>query len=379
MQLYRPVPTSSAQVPSPKPSAPRPPNATLIPSVHLPSQLFQLLQILSNTVHGHQLPNRPVPIRPQMAHPPFPASVSLYDSDIPLSFRRFTSPVAQNPNPPVPSSILSTSPKPPKTTTTPPGGSPTKVSATLLMVAPQSPRPITSRHGSNVANIGPFPPVPWSSHGALGRLSAKLSPIRPTFMRPNEQDVDPLTSHSPQARNPGFQFIAPNALPPKPRLESGRFATQNRGPYYNAAFGPRVLAKTLALTEPWERAEVCRGIERVLATSNDRMRHVERYVRRCKDLAFDVIELSTGSCRCQLRTGLNLYNAYSGQYCGFRKCRDVQCGWADRRRKTLLDEGAEIFMIRSEGITENYIQNHGVDVNLFIDHSPAVQLACLGA
>ncbi|KAF8487990.1 hypothetical protein JB92DRAFT_2758016, partial [Gautieria morchelliformis] len=35
-------------------------------------------------------------------------------------------------------------------------------------------------------------------------------------------------------------------------------------------------------------------IERVLTTSNDRMRDVERYVRRCKHLGFDVIELSIG-------------------------------------------------------------------------------------
>jgi phosphosulfolactate synthase (CoM biosynthesis protein A) len=30
-------------------------------------------------------------------------------------------------------------------------------------------------------------------------------------------------------------------------------------------------------------------------------------------------------------------------------------------------------------VFEWYIQNHGVDVNLFIDHSQAVQLACLRA
>ncbi|KAF8520529.1 hypothetical protein JB92DRAFT_1900036 [Gautieria morchelliformis] len=85
---------------------------------------------------------RPVPIRPQMAHPPFPASVSHFGlaSPLPLqAFRKHRRPKATIQ--PLPSPIPSTSPKPLKTTTTPPGGSLTKPSATLLM-APKSPSPI---------------------------------------------------------------------------------------------------------------------------------------------------------------------------------------------------------------------------------------------
>ncbi|KAF8514600.1 hypothetical protein JB92DRAFT_3115501 [Gautieria morchelliformis] len=107
---------------------------------------------------------------------------------------------------------------------------------------PQSPRPNILRHGSNVSSVGPLPPVLWSSHGALGRLIRR--PL--DFTQPTAQK----SPNIPPTILAGFRFIASNALPPKPRLESGRFATQNRGPYYNAAFGPRVLANTLAPTEP---------------------------------------------------------------------------------------------------------------------------------
>jgi phosphosulfolactate synthase (CoM biosynthesis protein A) len=86
--------------------------------------------------------------------------------------------------------------------------------------------------------------------------------------------------------------------------------------------------------------------------------------------------------------------------------------WAIAQAKRLLEAGAEIIMIESEGITENvdpwrtdvpakfideigpeklmfeaadpdvfawYIKNYGADVNLFVDHSQIVQLECLRA
>jgi phosphosulfolactate synthase (CoM biosynthesis protein A) len=200
----------------------------------------------------------------------------------------------------------------------------------------------------------------------------------------------------------GFGFIASNPLPPKPRLESGRCVTEIRGPYYNAAFGPRVLADTLALTEPWvdglkfagggfsimpsaavqDMVDVAHKhgvyvstggfIERVLATSNDRMRDVERYVRRCKDLGFDVIELSTGFLslpvedwaelvQCVQRLGIKAKPELGIQWGagGDASIGDLEsAGTSDvdaliDAAKTLLDAGAEMLMIESEGITEN--------------------------
>jgi len=85
-------------------------------------------------------------------------------------------------------------------------------------------------------------------------------------------------------------------------------------------------------------------------------------------------------------------------------------GWAIDQMKRLLEAGAEMIMVESEGITENvktwrsdvaarfvteigldrlmfeaadpevfswYIKNYGPAVNLFVDHSQIVQLECL--
>src|SRR5215469_16336385 len=84
--------------------------------------------------------------------------------------------------------------------------------------------------------------------------------------------------------------------------------------------------------------------------------------------------------------------------------------WAIHQMKRLLDAGAELIMVESEGITESvtswrsdvaakfataiglehlmfeaadpevfawYIKNYGPEVNLFVDHSQIVQLECL--
>src|SRR5207249_1897026 len=84
--------------------------------------------------------------------------------------------------------------------------------------------------------------------------------------------------------------------------------------------------------------------------------------------------------------------------------------WAIQQATRLLDAGADMIMVESEGITENvkswrsdvvakfaravgierlmfeaadpevftwYIKNYGPDVNLFVDHSQIVQLECL--
>jgi phosphosulfolactate synthase (CoM biosynthesis protein A) len=185
-------------------------------------------------------------------------------------------------------------------------------------------------------------------------------------------------------------------------------------------------------------------IERVLATSNNRERDVEKYVRRCKDLGFDTIELSTGflsmpvddwAALMQLvqRLGLKAKPELGIQWGagGDARVADLEsAGTSDvggliDAGKRLIDAGVEMLMIESEGITENvkswrtgtlpeqagvdlchnvsfgptdvlssiirelpltklmfeaadpkvfewYIQNHGVDVNLFVDHTHAV-------
>ena len=116
-------------------------------------------------------------------------------------------------------SIPSTSPKPPKTLTPPPNGS-IKPSATppngrankstQNVSAIESPagRPQRSRRGSNVSSLGPLPAVPWSSNGALGRLSAKLfADSPPKFTRAaNEQDVDYIPPPPDSRRTSAFDI-----------------------------------------------------------------------------------------------------------------------------------------------------------------------------
>lgn len=259
----------------------------------------------------------------------------------------------------------------------------------------------------------------------------------------------------------GFSFIASNPLPPKPRVQVGRGVTEIRGPYYNAAFGPTVLQDTLALAGDWVDGLKFSGgaftlmpeksvramidvahkhgvyvstggfVEHVLATSNDRVRDVQRYVKRCKDLGFDVVELSTGflsmpitdwaemvqdvqqlGVKAKPELGIQWGAGGDASVADLESAGTSDVGGLVANAKVLLDAGAEILMIESEGITENvrswrtdvistiirelpatkvmfeaadpkvfewYIQNYGTDVNLFVDHSQAVQLACLRA
>lgn len=200
----------------------------------------------------------------------------------------------------------------------------------------------------------------------------------------------------------GYSFIASNPLPPKPRLEAGRCVTEIRGPYYNAAFGPAVLEDTLKISSAWvdglkfaggaftlmpakvvkEMTDIAHKhdvyvstggfVERILATSNDRSRDVQRYVRQCRELGFDVIELSTGFLslpvmdwaelvQCVQKEGLKAKPELGIQWGagGDASIEDLQeAGTSDvgaliDTASVLLDAGAEMLMIESEGITEN--------------------------
>jgi phosphosulfolactate synthase (CoM biosynthesis protein A) len=169
-------------------------------------------------------------------------------------------------------------------------------------------------------------------------------------------------------------------------------------------------------------------IERVLAREPEQ---VERYIRECRELGFDILEISSGFItiptddwlrlieRVQ-RAGLKAKPEVGIQFgaggasaaadLAAEGLRDV--GWAIRQARRFLDAGAYLIMIESEGITENvttwrtdaaaafidalglekvmfeaadpdvfawYIKNYGPDVNLFVDHSQIVQLETLRA
>jgi len=156
---------------------------------------------------------------------------------------------------------------------------------------------------------------------------------------------------------------------------------------------------------------------------------VTRYIQECKNLGFDIIEVSSGFITIPTDDWLRLVEKV--QKAGLKPKPEVgiQFGaggataaaeleaegtrdpeWAISQAKRFLDAGAYMIMIESEGITENvkvwrtdvpakivdrlglgkvmfeaadpevfawYIKNYGPEVNLFVDHSQIVQIECL--
>jgi phosphosulfolactate synthase (CoM biosynthesis protein A) len=251
-----------------------------------------------------------------------------------------------------------------------------------------------------------------------------------------------------------FPFLRVNERGGKPRK---RGLTEIRGPYYSV-MGRRYLEDLFetmgayvdslkfaggSFTLMPEEAvrdiiELCHKhdvlistggfIERVLAQGGDAVR---QYVAECKEIGFDIIEISAGFVSIPTNDWLRLIELVRKSGLKAKPEVGIQFGaggataaaelkaegtrdptWAVAQAKRFLDAGAEIIMIESEGITENvdpwrtdvparlidqlgleklmfeaadpdvfawYIKNYGVDVNLFVDHSQIVQLECLRA
>jgi phosphosulfolactate synthase (CoM biosynthesis protein A) len=167
-------------------------------------------------------------------------------------------------------------------------------------------------------------------------------------------------------------------------------------------------------------------IEYVLAQGPEA---VARYIDECKDLGFDIIEISGGFVTLPADDWLRLVEkvrqaglkakpevgiqfgaggATRTEHLQAEGTRDPE--WAIALARRMLDAGASLIMIESEGITENmgqwrtdvparlidrlglenvmfeaadpevftwYVQNYGPEINLFVDHSQIVQLECL--
>ncbi|EOO01221.1 putative sulfonate biosynthesis enzyme protein [Phaeoacremonium minimum UCRPA7] len=248
----------------------------------------------------------------------------------------------------------------------------------------------------------------------------------------------------------GFGFIRHNARPPKPR-QTG--VTEIRGPYYSA-MGKRYLKDVLEtmgyhvdglkfaggsfslfpedkLRELLDLAHEHGGgwIEHVL-TQSDAHSAVDRYLKRCKSLGFDVMEISTGFLSIPPDDWMRLIDkVHSAGLVAkpeigiqFGAGGDTEAGALESLgssdpskvvnlgKRFINDAGVERIMIESEGITENvknwrtdviqgilrelpadrvmfeaaetkvfnwYIREFGADVNLFVDHSQIVQVSCL--
>ncbi|ABG05480.1 phosphosulfolactate synthase [Rubrobacter xylanophilus DSM 9941] len=249
-----------------------------------------------------------------------------------------------------------------------------------------------------------------------------------------------------------FGFLRMNEREGKPR---SRGVTEIRGPYYSA-MGKRHLADVFetmgeyvdsvkfaggaftlmpeeALREIIDLAHehdvmVSTGgfMETVLTQGPEA---VDRYIRTCKDVGFDIIEISGGFItiptddwlrlveRVQ-RAGLKAKPEVGIQFGagGTTAAEELETegtrdpGWMISQARRFIEAGAYMVMIESEGITESvrewrtdvpaevinalglekvmfeaaepevfewYVKNYGPEVNLFVDHSQIVQLECL--
>lgn len=156
---------------------------------------------------------------------------------------------------------------------------------------------------------------------------------------------------------------------------------------------------------------------------------VDYYIGECKELGFDIIEVSTGFITIPTDDWLRLVERVQKTGLKAKPEVGIQFGaggtsaaetleaegiidpeWAIQQARRFIDAGAYMIMIESEGITESvnqwrtdipakivnqlglekvmfeaadpavfawYVKNYGPEVNLFVDHSQIVQLECL--
>jgi len=260
--------------------------------------------------------------------------------------------------------------------------------------------------------------------------------------------LDPVQNGNQRA----FSFLRMNSRPGKPRRTG---MTEIRGPYYTP-MGHRYLEDILETMGVYvdslkfaggsfslmprsavkEITDTCHRHD-VLVSTGGFLEYVlgqgagavDCYIRECKDLGFDIIEISCGFITIPMDDWLRLvekvknaglkpkpevgiqFGAGGATAAGELEAEGTRDpGWAIHQMKSLLDAGADKIMVESEGITENvrswrsdvaakfvtaiglehlmfeaadpevfawYIKNYGPAVNLFVDHSQIVQLECL--
>jgi phosphosulfolactate synthase (CoM biosynthesis protein A) len=249
-----------------------------------------------------------------------------------------------------------------------------------------------------------------------------------------------------------FSFIRMNERQSKPR---SRGVTEIRGPYYTV-MGKRYLedvletmgeyvdilkfaAGSFSLMKRDVLKEIIDTAHRynVLVSTGGWMEYVltqgpgavDKYIKECKDVGFDIIEVSSGFITMPIEDLVQVVEqvkkaglkpkpevgiqfgsggATSVEELAAEGTRDP--AWAISQAKRFLEAGAYMIMIESEGITENvktwrtdvppkiidalgldkvmfeaadpeafgwYVKNYGPEVNLFVDHSQIVHLETL--
>ncbi len=261
-----------------------------------------------------------------------------------------------------------------------------------------------------------------------------------------------MDKHEVEAEERAFSFLRINERQDKPRH---RGVTEIRGPYYTP-MGKRYLEDVLETMSAYvdvlkfaggsfslmprkavkELLDLCHRYNVMISTGGF-IEHVltqgpeavDRYIQECKQLGFDIIEISSGFITIPTDDWLRLVEKV--QKAGLKAKPEVgiQFGaggataeaelaaegvrdpeYAISQAKRFIDAGAYMIMIESEGITENvtpwrtdvpakivkalglekvmfeaadpevfawYIKNYGPEVNLFVDHSQIVHIECL--
>ncbi len=251
-----------------------------------------------------------------------------------------------------------------------------------------------------------------------------------------------------------FPFLRINERQAKPRKVG---VTEIRGPYYTP-MGKRYLEDILETMGAYvdvlkfaagsfslmpraavkDLLDLCHRYN-VLVSTGGFIEHVltlgplavDQYIQECRQLGFDIIEISSGFISIPTDDWLRLVEKV--QKAGLKAKPEVgiQFGaggataaaelaaegtrdpeWAIQQARRFVDAGAYMIMIESEGITENvatwrtdvvakiinalglekpmfeaadpevfawYIKNYGAEVNLFVDHSQIVHLETLRA
>jgi phosphosulfolactate synthase (CoM biosynthesis protein A) len=249
-----------------------------------------------------------------------------------------------------------------------------------------------------------------------------------------------------------FSFLAINQREGKPR---SRGLTEVRGPYYTP-LGKRYLEDLLETMGAYadilkfaggsfallprpvlgEIIELCHA-HQVLVSTGGFIEYVltrgpqavDRYLGECKDLGFDIVEVSSGfvtlpvddlvrlsrrvqqeGLKAKPEVGIQFGAGGATPAAALEAEGTRDAGWAIGLARRYLEAGARLIMIESEGITENvrtwrtdvvarlvdalgleplmfeaadpevftwYVKTYGPEVNLFVDHSQIVQLECL--
>lgn len=244
------------------------------------------------------------------------------------------------------------------------------------------------------------------------------------FLRMNERSGKPRTRGITEIRGPYYTVMGKNYL---------EDVLTTMGPYVDSlkfAGGSFSLIPRKALKEIIDLAHkydvlVSTGgfIEYVLTQGPSA---VNQYIKECKNIGFDIIEISSGFITIPTDDWLRLVEKVKKSGLKAKPEVGIQFGaggstsiaeleieggrdveQAIQQARRFLDAGAYMIMIESEGITENvrqwrtdvvakiirdlgtekimfeaadpevfiwYIKNYGPQVNLFVDHSQIVQL-----